>query len=86
MGISKFRKNLIYSIIYQIISIITPLIMTPYLSRTIGAVGNGDYNYTLAYANFFFLFAMLGVNNYGTRKIAQIKNDKVKSVFKTMLS
>ena len=78
MGISKFRKNLIYSIIYQIISIITPLIMTPYLSRTIGAVGNGDYNYTLAYANFFFLFAMLGVNNYGTRKIAQIKNDKVK--------
>lgn len=78
MSISKFRKNLIYSIIYQVISIITPLIMTPYLSRTIGAVGNGDYNYTLAYANFFFLFAMLGVNNYGTRKIAQIKNDKVK--------
>ena len=76
-----FRQNIIYSSIYQVISIITPLVTAPYLSRTIGAEGNGAYNYTLAFANFFFLFAMLGVNNYGTRKIAQIRHDK-KSVSK----
>ena len=72
----SLKKNVIYNFLYQVVAIVTPIITAPYLARTIGAEGNGVYNYTLTYANFFFLFAMLGVNNYGTRMIAQVKNDK----------
>lgn len=75
---SLFRINILYSIVYQVITIITPLITAPYLSRVLGPDGIGEYNYTLSYANFFFLLAMLGVNNYGNRSIAQTKNNKEK--------
>ena len=72
----SLKQNIFYNISYQIVLIITPLITAPYISRTIGAEGIGlhSYNYTIAY--FFVLFAMLGINNYGTRKIATIKDNK----------
>lgn len=75
---SSLSRNIIYSSIYQILTIITPLITAPYLSRVLGPAGIGQYNYSLACANFFFLIAMLGVNNYGNRSIAQAREDKVK--------
>lgn len=73
---NRFRENIIFSSIYQIVTVITPLITSPFISRVLGSAGYGDYNYTLAFANFFFLFAMLGVNNYGNRSIASVRSDR----------
>lgn len=75
---SSIKKNFSYNIIYQILVIILPLITTPYVSRTIGAEGSGIYSYTYSIANYFVLFAMLGLNNYGNRMIAKCKDDKQK--------
>lgn len=70
--------NYLYNLIYQILLIIIPLITIPYLSRVIGAEGLGIFSYTNSIANYFVLFAMLGLNNYGNRTIARVRDDKEK--------
>lgn len=48
------------------------------MSRKLGATNLGIYSYTQAFANYFVLFAMLGVANYGNRSIAQVRNNDEK--------
>ncbi len=74
----SLKKNFIYNIIYQLLTIIMPLITTPYIARVIGPTGSGTYSYTYSIISYFVLFAMLGINNYGNRLIAKIRNDKIK--------
>ena len=76
--IAKMKKNFIYNIIYQILILILPLITVPYVSRIIGANGIGVYSYTYSIAYYFMLSAMLGLNNYGNRSIAKVRDDKEK--------
>lgn len=73
---SSIKTNLIYNVIYQILVIILPLITAPYLSRVLGAGQLGQYSYTYSVANYFVLFAMLGVNNYGNRCVARARGDR----------
>ena len=75
---SNVKKNFIYNSLYQILTILLPLITTPYLSRVLGADGIGEYSYHYSIAKYFVLFAMLGLNNYGNRTIAAIRDDKEK--------
>lgn len=72
------KKNIIYNTLYQILILFLPLVTTPYISRVIGAEGIGVYSYTYSIANYFILFAMLGLNNYGNRSIAVVRDDKMK--------
>ena len=72
------KKNFIYNIIYQILILILPLITIPYVSRILGADGIGIYSYTYSIAYYFMLVAMLGLNNYGNRTIAKVRDDKEK--------
>ena len=67
---SKLKSNLIYNFIYQLVMLCFPLIVTPYISRTIGAYGIGVYSYNYSVAHYFVIFAVLGVSNYGTRSIS----------------
>jgi O-antigen/teichoic acid export membrane protein len=61
---------------YQLLILILPLITAPYVARVLGADGTGTYAYTYSIANYFILFAILGLNNYGNRSIAKIRDDK----------
>ena len=72
------KKNFIYNLSYQILIMILPIITTPYISRIIGAEGIGIQSYTYSIANYFVLFAMLGVNNHGNRSIAMVRNNQKK--------
>lgn len=72
----KTIKNFIYNSGYQILAIIIPLITTPYLSRVIGASGNGKYSFANSITYYFVMFIMLGLNNYGNRTIAAVRDDK----------
>lgn len=74
---SSLKKNFIYNIIYQILILIVPLISSPYLSRVIGSDGIGIYSYTYSIVYYFMLLTLLGVNNYGNRSIAQIRDNKL---------
>ena len=72
------KKNFLYNIAYQILTLIIPLITAPYLSRVIGARGVGTYSYTYSIVYYFMLLTLLGVNNYGNRTIAKVRDDKEK--------
>lgn len=75
---NKLKTNFAYNFVYQILAIVLPLITAPYVSRVLGSNNIGVFSYTWACANYFFLFAMLGVKNYGNRTIAAIRDDKEK--------
>ena len=70
------KKNFIYNLIYQILVLIIPLIIAPYLSRIIGAEGVGIYSYTYSIVYYFMLLCLMGVNNYGNRTIAKVRDNK----------
>lgn len=74
----SIKKNFLYNILYQILVMILPLITAPYISRIIGAAGIGIYSYSYSIANYFVLFSMLGLNNYGNRSVAAVRDDREK--------
>lgn len=72
----SIKRNFFYSASYQVLNILVPLVTTPILARTIGAEGNGIFSYTQSIANYFVLFAQLGITNYGVREIARCEDDR----------
>ena len=74
----SIKKNYIYSVIYQIITIVVPLITAPYLTRTMGVEKLGIYSYTNSVVYYFYIFAMLGMANYGNRTVAAVRENKEK--------
>jgi len=75
---NSVKKNFLYSVAYQMLVLIVPLITTPYISRVIGAEGVGIYTYTYSIVYYFTLIAMMGINNYGNRTIAKVRDNKEK--------
>mgnify|MGYP003399911408 FL=1 len=47
----SIKLNYIYNVSYQILTLITPLITAPYLSRVLKADGIGAYSYTYSLAS-----------------------------------
>ncbi|SEQ20598.1 Membrane protein involved in the export of O-antigen and teichoic acid [Lachnospiraceae bacterium NE2001] len=72
---SGIKKNLFYSFGYQFLEIVLPLITAPYIARVLGANSLGVYSKTHAFAQYFYLFSMLGVKNYGNRAIARVRDN-----------
>lgn len=70
------KKNYLYRLLYDILTMITPFITAPYVSRVLGADGIGIYSYTQSYMTYLSMFAVLGTASYGTREIARCRNDK----------
>lgn len=85
---TSIKKNFAYQMIYEVLILILPFITSPYIARVIGAEGLGIYSYSHTIANYFVLFSMLGVKNYGNRAIAQVRDDKEKlnSTFSAILA
>ena len=78
MGKKSILKNYIYNLSYQILTLILPIVTTPYLARVLGATGTGIYGYTFSIATYFILFGSLGVALYGQREIAYAQDNKEK--------
>lgn len=78
MSRKSIRKNYIYNVTYQLLVLITPLITTPYVSRTLGAAGIGTYSFADSVATYFTLFAAMGTASYGQREISYVQDDKEK--------
>lgn len=72
----SIKRNYIYNLIQQILTLLTPLITTPYISRVIGAEGIGIYSYASSIVAYFALFAALGTATYGQREISYCQDDK----------
>lgn len=72
------NKNFIINVAYQLLTYLFPLITVTYISRTLGVDNVGIYSYTYSIVYMFMLVAMLGVNNYGNREIARVRDDIAK--------
>lgn len=72
----SIKRNFVLSILYQILTMLTPFITAPYISRVLGADGVGIYSYTGSIQYYFSMFAALGTVSYGTREIARVRNNK----------
>ena len=64
----SLKKNFIMNIILTSSAYIFPLITFPYISRILGAVGNGKINFANSIVSYFIMIAMLGIPVYGTRR------------------
>ena len=42
---SRLKKNYVYNLLSQLLTIIIPVITTPYVSRVLGAQAIGDFCY-----------------------------------------
>lgn len=72
---NKVIKNYFYNASYQILLVVLPIIVTPYISRVLGASGVGTYNYTNSITQFFMVFGCIGLSLYGQREVAYYQND-----------
>lgn len=73
----SLKYNFMMNILNQLLSIIVPLLTTPYLSRILGAKQLGAFSYANSITYYFTLFGMLGLANYGSREIAKCRNNSV---------
>ena len=80
--ISKFKEknrlgiNYVYNLSYQILSMIIPLITTPYLSRVLGTENIGIYSYVASVTAYFTLFSTFGFHTYGQRQLAYDRDNR----------
>lgn len=70
------KKNAAYNVAYRLFSVLLPLVTAPYLSRTVGTEGVGLYSYAWNISYIFVLVGMLGLNDYGVRAVAQIRDNR----------
>lgn len=74
----KVMKNFLYNMGYQVLIIIVPLLLAPYISRVVGPNGIGTYSYTYSIVSLFGLFVNLGIAKYGNREISKCEHDRRK--------
>lgn len=68
---SNTRQNIVYQLIYQISSILLPLVTGPIVARALGASLLGSYNYSISIVNYFCICSSLGIATLGTREIGK---------------
>lgn len=71
----SLKSNFIYNFITNVLTLIVPLVTTPYLSRVLHEAGNGRYSFSASIISYFILFASLGFDMYGQRQIAACGDD-----------
>ena len=67
------KKNYLYNLLYQMTSVLLPVLTIPYVSRVLSADGIGINTVTYANTQYFILLGSLGISIYATKKIATIK-------------
>jgi O-antigen/teichoic acid export membrane protein len=88
----KMQKSITFNIFYKIIlntfNIILPILVGPYAYRTLRADSMGTVNFAETIFNYFFIFALFGVYQYGIREISKVKNEpkKVSQLFTSLFT
>ena len=83
----SLKKNFLYQSLYQVLIVILPLITAPYVARVLGVDRSGIYSFSHTIANYFVVFGMLGIEVYGNRSIAKVRDnrDEMNIVFSELL-
>ena len=71
----SIKRNYFYNTAYSILTVITPLITAPYLSRVLEADGVGASSFVFSIVTYFILFGNLGTWGYASREISYLQDD-----------
>jgi len=74
----SLSKNFIFQLLYQSLIIVIPLILAPYLTRSLQDTSLGIYSYVNTFAYYFVILSNLGISKHGQRVIAQATDNEVK--------
>ena len=77
MKSDSVKNNMLFQFAYQAVMLVIPLIISPYLTRTLGETSLGIYTYTYSIAYYFVMLSMLGIAKYGQRVIATRRDESV---------
>lgn len=72
----SLKINIFLNILRTLMSLIFPIITFPYASRILLPEGIGKINYVNSIISYFTMLAMLGINTYGTREVARLRDNK----------
>lgn len=72
----SLKFNVVLQAAYQIFVLIVPFITAPYIARVLGSENVGIYSYNYSIINYFMIFEMLGLEQYGNRSIAKIRDQQ----------
>lgn len=72
---SKLSRNVLLNTSYQLLSMLVPLVTTPYVSRILGAEGIGVYSYSYSIVALLACACTLGADNHGNRMIAEVSDN-----------
>jgi O-antigen/teichoic acid export membrane protein len=67
-------SNYLFTVMYQLLLIVTPFITTPYISRVLKPEGVGIEAYVASIVQLFVVFLTLSFSLYGSRQIASTQN------------
>ena len=84
----SLKKNFIYSSVLTVSKYLFPLIVYPYVSRTLGLSNIGIVNFIDNIINYFVFVSMMGISTVGVREIAARKNnhEQLSKTFVSLLS
>ena len=74
--VHSIKYNFIMNFILTSLNFLFPLITFPYVSRVLGASGNGTIAFVTSVANYFLMIASLGIPTYGIRACAKVRDNK----------
>ncbi len=74
----SIKRNYVYSTIFNVLLVTTPLVTAPYISRVLQADGVGAVSFVASVVAYFNLFAVLGTYGYGQREISYVRDDPQK--------
>jgi O-antigen/teichoic acid export membrane protein len=69
-------KNYFYNVLISVTNILFPILTFPYASHILGPAGIGKVQFVISFAQYFALFAALGIPLYGITETARFKENK----------
>ena len=74
----SIKRNYVYNLAYQILTLITPFITTPYVTRILSPNAIGLQSFAFSLSQSFALFAGMGMGAYLQREISYAQDDRKK--------
>jgi O-antigen/teichoic acid export membrane protein len=74
----SLMRNFAYNSILTVANLLFPFIAFAYVSRIIGPEKLGTVNFASTLVNYFVIFGIFGLNQYGTREIARVRDHPIK--------
>ncbi len=68
---ASVKRNYVYNLTYQLVSLLTPLITTPYVARVLTSEGTGKYSFAASISSYFLMLAELGFSFHAQREVAR---------------